>query len=553
MSLPSPRLQQLDLVTTCPEPNNSAARLHTVPAFTPSSMTTTTFTASTVDSTCVGLWVVPEDGDARGQPRQVKSFSSTTATVDAAWVSVSGVTRIRAWVPADGPVRVTTADSSGQIDVISTVHAGITNEPDGTFVNDGYALIGVSGANAGKARRPSNFTSSTGTFSDGAASSTAIGDLFLLRKLLRPEGDVDASVTQRTQARTIVGSGHIDANVPVPINHEGTIKFELPVRPIGTAGASAVVTGRPTEINDILEDLFTRTSDTGGTVASATSSTVDCTSSAFTAGGFALLATGEAVQIMSISAEDIASYGTGQLTNGSVAASSVIHASTWYKRKTSDWRTRTFDLWRGGLLRQCFQGCMPKVSISITRDQIVRFTFDYMASEAIEYTVTRPVAVGAASPLTFPDTGIPVDGKGARCLIDGIKVNLTSLSIDFGFTPKMRQSLSGLNQYDGCFMDPGPVTGSMTLLADSDDRTGGRTLADQLRYGRYAQFLYQKGTNPKETFCIGIPAMHVSQTNFKYTDRQGEIQADFQAVLPEAAGYAAASFPGLPAISIGYL
>ncbi len=79
MALNEPRRQSQDLILTCAEPQQRAAQEHTVRAFTPSASSTTTFTDANVSVTAVGLYVVPEDGDAMGQIRQIKSISSTTA------------------------------------------------------------------------------------------------------------------------------------------------------------------------------------------------------------------------------------------------------------------------------------------------------------------------------------------------------------------------------------------------------------------------------------------------------------------------------------------
>lgn len=554
MSLTEPRRQSQDLILTCGEPQQRAAQEHTVRAFTPSAMSTTTFTDANVDATAVGLYVRPEDGDARGQDRQIISVSGTTATVDASWSSVANVTRIRAWAPPDIPVRVTTADASSPYDVISSLHANIANEPDDYWLGSGYQLLGRGGANAGSARTFTDFTSTTGAFADGAPAATSVGDFFDLRKLIRPAADVEATLTHKTIQRGMIGMGQHDADVPIPITNDGTLNVSLVLRPLGTAAASGVVAVPPTEMSDILADIFTVTKDTGGTVADAsTPGEIDCSTSSFTQGGFALFATGEAAQIYTVgSTTNITAYGTGQATQASLGVGSVVHAAAWYQRKTQGFLTRTWDLYRGGKLRQLFHGCLPSLNMTISREQLVTFALNYISPEALEYNVNRPVAIGATNPLSVGDFGIPTDGKGARCMLDGTKIVVSELSVNWGFTPKPRGSLSGINQGDGCLMDTGPITGSMSVYADNDDISGFRALVDRLPARTYMQFLYQKGSAPKDTFVFGVPAMYFTSNTFSYNDRQGMFTCEFTCVNPEAAGYGS-SYINMPAAAFGLL
>lgn len=558
MALTQPRLQSGDLALTCREPSQRAAQENpTARSWTPSAMSSTTFTAPNVDDTSVGLMVVPENGNARGIPRQILSHAGTVATVDSPWVDVTGVTTLRGWMPPDVPWLVTTADAVSLFDVISTRHAAQANEPDGFWNSDGDQMIKLGGAGAGTARTIGAFTASTGTAADSATAATSVGDLFIVRSEVKMEADLSATVNQKTLERRFIGTGNLDADVPVPITTDGKVDVELAIKPITVAGASGVVTGKPGNLNQFLEDHFTRNSDTGGTVVTAGAAVIDLSASALTQGGFLLLNTGEVVQILSTQSagQDVATYTTGALTFGAVTASSIAYASTWYGRKTTNFRTRTWDLYRGGLYRQLLQGCMPTLSLMVDRDQVVRFKFSYVAPESFEYNRTRPVALGAASPLSLFDVGIPVDGKGSRCLIDGTRVNISSLQVDFGLIPKIRPSLGGVNQADGCFMDVGPVKGSFTILADDDDKSGFISMADRVRSRRYIQFLYQKGSAALETFAFAMPAMHLVSNTFNHVDREGTYSATFQATNPEAAGYSGTpgAFTNLPAASFGWM
>jgi hypothetical protein len=546
-----PRRQTQDLLLTCPEPQYRASQEATLRAITPSSTTTTTIVAAALTSTCIGTYVVPLDGNARGQVRQVKSFvlATTTATVDTAWTDTTGTTTLASWLPAEVPVRGTATGTTTT--VISSPHASVTNEPDDVFNNKGLFLLGKGGTNAGGCYAEADFATSTGTFTTTPTMSAAGGDgsLYLLRALVRPEGPVDATITRKTVARRIVGFK--DADAAVPITAEGSVGLTLPQRPLTASAGSATVATAPLEMGAILSDCYTETLDTGSTVSSATSTTVVAASgTGFTIGGFGLLHTGEAFQVLN-KATNTLTVQSGVHTSGSVIASSVLYASSWYKPKTSDFRTRTFDLYRGGLFRQVFHGCMPTLDISVARDQVVTFALKYSAGDCVEYNIANPIT-STTFPLPILDTTVPVDGKGARLCLDGVKVLVGDLKMSAGLKPMMRPSLSGMNQCDGYAMDLDPCTVSFTALADNDDIASFRSLVDRVHAGDTMNFLYQKGSAPKETFCIGIPALQFTKVDFSYDNGQGQFSVEAQATLPQAVrGNSFAST--LPAVSLGWL
>ena len=547
-----PRRQVADLWTTCAEPQyRSAQRFSVAFSVIPSAITTTTFTHAVISQPdWVGCYVVPQDGNARGQIRQVKSVNTGTgvATIDAAWNSITSTTVLQLWVPADVPVWTSTTGSTTT--AVASAHSSITNEPDDYWNNKGYFLLFAGGTNAGRASQVSDFTSSSGTFTVATAiTSTVSGELAYLRALVRPEGQVTAKVTPKTLSRTLIGHGDPDA--PVHITNEGSVSFELPVRTVTAAGSATAATGQP-DLRDLLTDLFTEDLDTGSTSTSMSGTDLTVGSgSNFSTGGFVLVNNGQAGHVRSISS-NVLTLGASHVTASQVSGSTVAYASAWYQRKSSDFRTRTFDGWRGGKFRQLFHGCMPTVKLMVGRDQVVRFGFAYTAGEAYEYNVDRPVAVGASAPITLVDTTVPIDGKAARCLIGGTNVLMGDIEIDFGFSPKPRPALSNLNQMDGHAMDLGPITGTATLLADEDDVSGFKSLVDRLRGGDTIDLFYQKGVTAGQVFCFAMPAMHLTSNEFDYQDAQGVFSFAFTAVKPQAArgnSFAAA----LPAFSFGQL
>src|SRR6185503_3830488 len=119
----------------------------------------------------------------------------------------------------------------------------------------------------------------------------------------------------------------------------------------------------PIEMGDLLDDFMTPTLQAGMTVSSATGSTITVASASAAVGGFVLLNTGEAAQLLSVSSTTY-TVGTSQITAASV--SGVAIGSCWYQMKTSDFRCRMFDSYRGRLDRQAIYGCMPSVDIDIS-------------------------------------------------------------------------------------------------------------------------------------------------------------------------------------------
>lgn len=530
-----PRIQTRDILLTAPEPQYRAAQEAATRVITPSTVTTTGFVLATLTSTCVGNYVVPLEGNARGQVRQVKSFvlATTTATVDTPWTDITGVVTVANWLPAEVPVRSTATGTTTT--VVSSLHANITNEPDNFITSParGAFLLAKSGSNAGGAYQLASSTSTTGTFTTTPTMGAAGGDgnLYLLRTLLRPEAPVAATMTHKTVARRIVGYKSADAAVPVTT--ESTVELQMAQRPLTASAGSTIVATPPQEISNLLLDHMTETLDTGSTVSSATSTTVVAASgTGFSIGGFLLLATGEATQILN-KATNTLTVQSGTITS-TVAASSTVFASSWYKFKTSDFRTRTFDFYRGALYRQVFHGSMPTIEIAVARDQVIKFGFKYTCAEGIEYNIANPITLPSTFPIPLLDTTVPVDGKGARLCIDGVNVICGDMKVMLGLKPILRQSLSGINQADGYAMDVEPASVTFTALADNDDIASFKDLIDRLHGGDVVNFLYQKGGNPKETFCIGIPALQLTKAVFSFNNGQGEFQCEGQAIMPQA-------------------
>ncbi len=367
-----------------------------------------------------------------------------------------------------------------------------------------------------------------------------MGAFFDLRHLVRCEGPIASSVNQKTLTRRIVGFKEADA--AAPITAEGTVEFTLAQKPVSASAGDSTVATPPLDIRDYLLDLFTETSDTGDVVTTASGNTLLLNDAVPTVGGFYLLADGSAVQVITAT-----TVGTGQIA-GTVAASSIAYASTFYQPKTSDFRTRTFDIYKGKVRRELFHGCMPTMEINISRDQLVTFVLKYTAAVALEYETANPIT-STSYPLTLLDTSIPVDGKGARFLINGVKCLVSDLKVNPGFTPIARPSLSGLNQTDGMAMDTIPTTGSFTALADINDTASFKALGARLRSGDVVQLLYQKGSSPKSTWAMGMPSAQLTKSVFTYNGGQGDLQCEFVCQVPSLSGGVAS----LPAFTFGWM
>lgn len=540
-----PRRQVQDIFLTCATPQYNSPQETTPRGHTITAMSTTTFTATTVSSALVGCWAMPADG-LRDYPRMIKNVTGSVATVDKAWSSTTGVNTIRTWLPPDVPIHAEAAGNTGA--VTSTAHASITNEPNNYWnsTTKGYFLLGYGGSNAGGAYKIGVFTSSSGQFtiSPVLLATPAEGELLLIRKLLRPEAPPEIVVNPKTVTRRIVGFKDADAAVPVTI--EASVGFTLPQRPIVTAGTAGAFPTAPVEIGDLLEDFMTPTLQAGMTVSSASGATVTVSSATAAVGGFILLNTGEAAQLLSVSSSTY-TVGAGQITAASVSATAAL-GSAWYQFKTADFRNRMFDNWRGRIHRQAIYGCAPTFDIEVSRDQVVKFNFKYQGDSAFEYPAADPVTQTTRR-IPLIDQTVPYDGKGARFLLDGVKVLCGDLKINMGLTPVPRMSLSGVNQGDGMAVNLEPVTFSTTFIADQDDVSGFEAITDRLRGGDTINILYQKGSTPTNTLCIGIPAAQLTKAQFVYNNGQGEYQIEGVAQLPAARGLG----DTIPAVALAWL
>lgn len=551
MALTRPRLQSADLVLTCPEPSQRTAQPGTPPALTPSTFpTSSSFTAPGVDDTVLGYWCYPEDGNAAFEVRFIKSRSGTTATVDAPWSDTTGVTRIRLFLGPDVPIVVTTADGASLFDVITTRHAGQTNEPDGFWSQYGLQLIKVGGANTGKARLISGFTAVSGTFVDAAADATTVGDVFIARREVKLETDPEVTVDQQTLPRKFIGTGEFGADVPVAITTKASIAFEVAPLPLSAVASGGVQAVRPAAISDLLEDVFDIHRDTGGTVVTADASTIDLNTSALTQGGAVLAPTGELVPILATTnGQDVTTYPAGHLTFGAVPVGGTCHASVWFSRKKTDFRSRTWDIFRGGYSRAVLGGCTPTLKLVIERDQIPRFQFNYTADFAFEYNLDRIVALGAASPLVLNDTATAQDGKGSIVHFGSFLVPLDRIEVDFMLKPLSRPGLPGVNQGDGCAVDVEAMTITGEVLADVDEQTGFKSFVDKIRSGKHQQLTYQNRTAAGKVFWLSVPCCHLLSNSFKHVNRQGMYQFTGSCTNPQPV--LGAAFANLPPLSFG--
>jgi hypothetical protein len=526
----------------------------------PSVVTTTTFTHPQVTTALVGCFVIPEDGRAKGQEREVLSVSGTTATIDKAWTDVTNVKTIRGWLPGEVPWRVTTADAVGPFDIISSAHAAIAEEPDAFW--NGHVFIGRTGANAGAAKVGGAFTSSTGTVAAGANAATAIGDLFLPRMIVRPFAPIDATVKTKVNPRQIIGTGDRGGDMAFATNNEGGIKITVEQRPLATIGASAIKAAPPVELGWLLRDHFTETLDTGGTVSSIDATQITTTGGIFSVNGAVLLENGRVAQVLSTasSGAQISKYGTSQAGFATVSNASVAYGGASYTRKSSGFIHRGWDLYRGAKERQYLSGCMPKLSIKFAREQAVQFMFDYVSSDPFQWTVDRPVALGATFPMPVADLGVPTSTQGMRCVIDGITVTMVSIDVETGLAPGSRPSLSGANQNDGIPMDLAEPTGTLVIYADQNDVVGFGALRDRMLQGKIVHFLAQSRTAAGRTFWLASPTMQYTGADFSYqgSPAQGVFTMPFHCVSPlaavdelNAAIYPVATYPGLKELAFG--
>ena len=544
-----PRRQVQDIFMTCAQPQyNSPQEL--VPRGIPiSGMTTTTFTSATVTSALVGCIAMPADG-LRDYPRMVKSVSGTTATVDKAWNNTTGVTNIRIWLPPDVPARSTGTGTTTAL--TSTPHASITNEPNNYWnsTTKGYFLLGYTGTNAGGAYRINTFTSWTSVFDTTGFPFTgapADGDLFLLRKSLRPEAPPEIVVNPKTVTRRIVGQKDADAAVPVTI--EASVAFSLPQRPISTPGTGATVfPTAPLEIGDLLQDFMTETLSAGMTGSSLSGTTLSVGGATAPVGSFVLAHTGEAAQLLAVSGSTY-TIGTGQISSVPFnLITTAMQGSAHYVMKTSDFRNRLFDIYRGRIHRHLICGCFPTLEIEITRDQVVKFNFKYTGDSAFEYPAADPNTISTKK-IPFVDQTVPFDGKAARFLLNGVRVLCGDMKINLGIAPTPRPCLQGVNQMDGMAVDLTPVTFTTTILADQDDVSGFEALTDRLRGGDVIQMLYQKGSSGGQTFVVGMPAAQLTKAQFVYTNGQGEYQIEGVCQLPAISGLG----DTVPSFALGWL
>lgn len=534
-----PRRQTSDLLWTMPEPQYRSPQEQSPRAVTPTTMTTTTIVSTQLTSAHVGSYFIPEDGAARNIVRQSKQHvtATNTQTMDAAWPSTTSVSSIRIFQPPDVPI---TTDTGTATTIVDSAHAGVTNEPDDYF--NGWYLVGRTGSNAGAAVLIADFATSTGTFTfaSGAWPATpAPGDSFLIRMPFRPEGPVTATVNKKTMSRRL--GGFVGADQAIVLTADGTVDFELAERPLTASAPNSTQATPPAELGPFLRDLFAETKGTGSTYSSQggtapTAVTITVASATGLAVNTAvLMSTGEASLITDKSSNTVT---CPQLTAAPNVASSNVYASVTYTRKelsAGDYRTRGFEIDKGGLTRNIFHGCMPTIHLTGSRDQLWKWAFKYMAGDAFEYNFSHPNSL-AGYRMGMLDTTVPTDGKASILKIDSIPILVASFDIDLGFVPSVRAAISGPNQTDGCTVDLVPVKATITgYLGDNEEIASHTDIVDRISLGNVVSLSCQKGTAPKETSLWNIPYASITKVTPSVQNAMHEFTFEVEGVQPQAA------------------
>jgi hypothetical protein len=383
-----------------------------------------------------------------------------------------------------------------------------------------------------------------------------VKELYLLRSLHRPDGDFTSTVDQGAIERRIQGFG--DGDRAVPTTSPGTFEGTWAQKPLASSAGDATAAVPPYEMGDLLRDYFTESLGTGSTFSSQGGSAptgitiTPASATGFNVGDFLLMSTGEASMITDKSGGVLT---CPQLTAATNVASSVIYAGANYRRKgpSDTFYTRTWDHYVGRKLRHLLMGAAYTIELEITRDQVVKFMLKGTATDALEYNLLTDPNGLAGSPFSLaPDVTVPVDGKGARSMIDSIPIVINTLKVAFMIKPVLRPSLSGMNQADGYAFDlePQEMTGS-GALADNDDISGFQSLQGRIRASNVCSIFYQKGSNPTGTFALCAPAAQFTKVAGKHSNRMYEFDFTAKCLLPQLALSGANS--ALPALGFSYL
>jgi len=500
-TMTSPRRAKDDLLLSAPQPGYISSQPHSVRAFVPSAWSATTFTDANVDATAVGKIVVPEDGTIRGHRRMIVSVTGTTATIDKAWpVDPTGsATTLSAFVPAAPYIRATSDGNVGKTTTICTDLSTPDNYADAVFITgQGYYLIGVAGTNAGAAVKITSYDHTTQTFTHAAwsASKSTAGDLYVVAKLHRPEGDVlTAGVDYVHEPRPLMGSKEPEPGVIH--DWKGTpLGFALAVRPLSTAGSAGAVA--PVEAGDLLSDIMTASIGTGTTCTTNTAGPPlvlhTASGAGFNVSDVVLNSAGEAGLIVAKSTNDL-TIAPGHMTAAKIANTSVLFAGANYTPKITDWRPRTFYYFRSGKKIEQYADCLAKLSIAMERAKVTRWKFDYPTPNVeMAHDLARWVAVGASQPLVLPDTTIPTSAMLPRCLIDSQLVRAEAFNVDVGLDPKMRAGEGGPNQSFGSWMDTKEAGGALQIYADNNDISGFTATCDRVASGIPFLWFWQRGS-----------------------------------------------------------
>lgn len=468
----------------------------------------------------VGNYLEARTGPNLGQLVRITQFNPTTdVATHEAWPHATAPTRVRMWLPSD-PIVPATAAGADTSTMTSTVRDEATGywarAASGTTSNSKkYMMTCLGSANAsqvGVAREiiQHSYAAGTATFTFGTAwpNIPAAGDLYVIRKFLRTEGEwaPEQAFVERPVSRT-----SFDEVEGVAGPRAGTLSFSTEAKGSGVAAVAGTVAVPPPESSTLLEAVMSERQDTGDAVVAAagTAPALSTTSvniangnlTRFTIGNFVLI-NGETAVVTATAANGIDpdSLTIEPPLGQTPIAGAVINASATYRPRETGHLATFMDLWMGDRGRWEAWGGISDVVLDLAPNAIPKWTWSFaMADHRERYE-------SAGLPYTIiEDTTIPFDSKALRAVLDSTALDLVrSAKLTLGYAVEMRPALgSGRAGEAGAV-----ITGRKSIIdlkLEYEDVARSEGYIRQFAAGTVVNCLLQHGTVAGETVAVYAP------------------------------------------------
>ena len=569
----------VDYATLClegPEPDSDASPIiRTLQRATPHLFQSTTATSTTIVADAVltgsaatnyvGCLVRAQNGAAQGQVRRVSAYNgSSTLTVEEAFSPApDNTTTWEMWYPPEAIV-VESNGAAGANTIRPVAATDVSgrpgrNEATGFWTTPSrWMLLGIGGVNDDRMALITAWDGTDFTVETGVFSQAAIGDLFVIRKLMNQRGDHQlaelphAAMTRRSLKTVLDGD-------PLVMGSKGGSTFgaALEVAPVQAAATGATAAVPPAEAHDLLNALFTYSAGATSTVVADGTGVANSTTHVRIGNGERTRFQVGQLALISGQVRCIVDSATGDGTHDSLfvspalsvipVAGVVVYGAATYEHGAqlpNEFRTTCIEQFVGtggtGSIRETIYGWLPDLTLAGMDADGAKLQWEFKGPASFHWTDPkglqawstayggRPPAATYGLPFLARDGVVSLSATPATAAAGSTgsavftQITCRSLKVMFGFNPvRWQPGITGPAGDEGIVMAGLADSGCRIALSlDLDDNV----LRQRFEAGTELELLAQFGAAPGGAF--GLHARSTQIVSYGRKRGDGRVSAD---------------------------